>query len=87
MRKDLVALACPTSDGTGGFVGELDIECRRDQCARVALFRVVEDLLSCATFNQMAIAHHNDFIAECAHHTEVMADKQVRQAMALLQLA
>ena len=51
------------------------------------MLRLIEHLGGGALLDDLAVAHHDHFVAQRAHHAQIMADEHVGQAVPCLQIA
>jgi hypothetical protein len=58
-----------------------------DQRLGVGRLRRAEHLLRGAALDDLAVAQHHDLVGQRAHHLEVVADEQIGELVALLQVA
>ena len=67
--------------------GEIEVGHRVEQHARVGVLRRAEHLARRRHFDDAAEIHHADAVRHVAHHRQIVADEQVGQAEAVLQVA
>ena len=63
------------------------VEGGRHQRLGVGLARRLEDRVGRARLDHLAVLHHQHLVGQRAHHAQVVADEQVGEAVALLQVA
>ena len=56
-------------------------------CPGIGMPQALEDLLRWAVLDHLAVAHHDDLIAQRAHHAQVVTDEHVGQPAPRLQIA
>ena len=57
-----------------------------NQFARIVVFRLLENAVAVADFEQLPEFHHADTVAHLPYDRQIMADKEHRQAQFLLQI-
>src|SRR5436190_5637399 len=65
----------------------LEIEGRGDQRLGIGRLRRAEHLLRCAALDDFSVTQHDHLVGQCPHHLEIVADEEIGQPMALLQIA
>ena len=58
----------------------------RQQCFRVWMLRILKELIRTAKLNDVAQIHHHDAIAQVLNDAQIVGNKDVRQAVFLLQI-
>ena len=54
------------------------------KCSGVVMGRRTYNFLRRRNFTNLAKIHHNHAVTDCAHHTQIVRDKQQRKSVALL---
>jgi len=65
----------------------LDLERRREKRPRVGAARICQKVHRGAGFDDLAIAHDDDFAGERTDHFQIVTDEEISEAAPLLQIA